>query len=1379
MLGTSARRPTTAFRSRRVLTAAASCLLFGAAGAAADVEPWADARLPVREGLRAWLDAGRGPAGEQAVPGSPLESWRDASGERRDFSQPEPKARPRLVTAEGRSFVRFDGADDFLEAKGFERGVSEVTLFVVAAPTTNLGMFRGVLAAAKHGENDYTSGLTVDLGPFPSTRLETINVEGRGFQGFFNVASSPREFREFLTISTRIGPGPAGAEIATQVDDVPQRPRARRVEPMTLDRLTLGARLYSNEGTAPYVQGFLHGDIAEVLIYDRALSEAEAAAVRGYLEEKHRGLTDVLRSVPADAGRRLLETVENPPPFQMLAPGFEVVELPIHLKNVNNLKRRPDGKLFAVGYDGAIHVLSDSDGDGVEDRADLFWDGRGSIVTPLDAALTPQGYKLGDGLFIPCKGKLVLVVDTDGDGRADKEIVAAKGWPELVHSVDAMGVALGPDGSVYLGTGCQKFEDAYQLDARGVSHYDVKSERGTILKIAPDLQSREIVATGIRFPVGLEFNAEGDLFATDQEGATWLPNGNPLDELLHIRAGRHYGFPPRHAKHLPGVIDEPSTFDYAPQHQSTCGLTFNGTGDEPRFGPGWWAGDAIVAGYSRGKLYRTHLAKVRGEYVAKTDLIASAGMLLVDACVGADGSLVVAAHSGSPDWGSGPQGDGKLYKVRHVGTDLPQPSLAWSSGPHEVRVAFDRPLDPASLREAQKGVKIEYGPAVGPADRFETLRPGYAVVAMQMATPREWLAVRGLALSPDRRTLILTTDAQAAAVPFAITIPGLGRAEVAAGPNRPAPLPQRPETDLAFSLKGVDARWTSADGRANSTTWLPHLDLAAGLTLASAEHDRFRADLDTPGELTMRTQVRLKDLLRPAVQPGAKVDPVLPPEIPTLIFKGPVGTRVEAPGAKIETTAAGEIALTFDAGSDHPIPLIVACPTGLGSTLEVSFRTNEDPRLRMLPPGRLLVPWASVGEASATPSKEETFPAEYAGGDWRRGRTVFHGATAQCARCHSVRGEGAKLGPDLSNLVERDFESVFRDISQPGAAINPDYLSYLVATVDGLAVSGSIRTDGDRLRVGLTTGGEVMIARDEVAEMKPATTSIMPEGLPAAIGPEDMKHLMAFLLLDPPAPAPIHRDDAPPPRTRAEWDAATRGRKSPADAAAKPLRITLAAGPKDHGIDEHDYPLWLDRWSKLLRSAPNVTVREVPDGNGLDFADESDVIVWYSANLSWTEEQAPRLRAFLERGGGLVVLHWGVAGGKSVDALADLLGLAASPTIKYRHGPLDLDLIDPKSPITEGLPTPLHVVDESYWQLTGDPSRIDVLATAVEEGEPRPLIWTRRQSKGRVFVSIPGHYTWTFDDPLFRVILLRALAWTADHPVDRLIDLATDGARLE
>src|SRR5262249_16377155 len=151
--------------------------------------------------------------------------------------------------------------------------------------------------------------------------------------------------------------------------------------------------------------------------------------------------------------------------------------------------------------------------------------------------------------------------DSKGTGKADREVVVATGWKELPHGVDALGVAVAQDGKIYFGLGTADFTNAY-LTRDGKAHYDLKDERGTILEVASDFKTWRISATGIRFPVGMAFNHRGDLFAPDQEGATWLANGTPFDELLHIQFGRHYGFPPRHPKHLKGVIDEPSVFDY-------------------------------------------------------------------------------------------------------------------------------------------------------------------------------------------------------------------------------------------------------------------------------------------------------------------------------------------------------------------------------------------------------------------------------------------------------------------------------------------------------------------------------------------------------------------------------------------------------------------------------------------------------------------------------------------------------------------------------------------------------------------------------------------------------------------------------------------------
>src|SRR5205814_9048975 len=119
-------------------------------------------------------------------------------------------------------------------------------------------------------------------------------------------------------------------------------------------------------------------------------------------------------------------------------------------------------------------------------------------------ALTPPGYKYGDGLFVAAKGKCSLIVDTDKDGTADKEIVVAEGWKEIQHGVDALGMAVDPrDGSVYFGLGSANFTNPYLLGKEGTAGYSLKSERGTILRVSPNFNSREIVAPGIRFPVGI------------------------------------------------------------------------------------------------------------------------------------------------------------------------------------------------------------------------------------------------------------------------------------------------------------------------------------------------------------------------------------------------------------------------------------------------------------------------------------------------------------------------------------------------------------------------------------------------------------------------------------------------------------------------------------------------------------------------------------------------------------------------------------------------------------------------------------------------------------------------------------------------------------
>ena len=1339
-------------------------------------EKWADPKLPVTAGLELWLDAARAGGDKPTPPDGKLDAWFDASGKGRHLRPPAADARPTRLPAGGSAVVRFDGLDDHLRATRLGAELETFTVFVVAAPRRNLGGFQGVLAFNAPGGRDYETGLTLDLGPVGTPRFSVLNVEGRGFGTWQNLLTTDRPFGGLVTLEVTADP----KTVRLAVDGAPAGRRPRDGRPVSLDEVTLGARFYTHGGGPQQATGFGRWDVAEVLVYGRALPADEAAKVRAYLAAKHAGLRQQLPP-DADGAAVPLEPVKDPPPVQVLVPGFAVRELPVDLTNVNNVLYRPDGTLVALGYNGDVWHLRDTDGDGLEDTAARFWENKGSLSSPIGMALTPPGYRHGDGVFVATKGRLVLLADTDGDGRADREIVVAGGWTEQSVNIDVIGVAVDPkDGSVWFGRSTPNYANGYLVDKGGTARYTLADERGTIQRVSPDFKTREVVATGIRFPVGLRFNRHGDLFCTDQEGATWLPNGNPLDELLHVQKGRHYGFPPRHPKHLPGVIDEPSTFDYGPQHQSTCGFAFNEpvAPGRPVFGPKTWAGDALVTGESRGKLYRTQLVKAAAGYVARTQLLACLSMLTVDCCVAPDGALVVACHSGGPDWGSGPTGKGKLYKITYADPAHPQPVFAWPNGPREVRVEFDRPVDPERLRDVLRRTTLAAGRYVRAGDRFESIWPGYAVVQMQKATPRFDVPVRSAQLTPDRRTLVLAADPHPAAVHYALTLPGMGRPPATAPPK--GALRQVPEIDLDFDLTGCEATFTPAGGGPAWVGWLPHPDLAVAraMTAGSAPHDALWAAMAAPGELTLRFKLDLTDMLRPAVQPGSRLDHEFPPEEVTVSFESSALLGLTA-GTGTPGVRRGAASFTARPKPNVPVPveLRLAAPGG-AVRLGVQFATAEDRRPRPISLRRILLPWAEVDDRALGREAVAVRPPELAGGSWGRGRAVFFGEPAGCSKCHAVHGRGGDLGPDLSNLVHRDYASVLRDIESPSFAINPDHLTYTVHVNDGRTLTGVVSTAGGKVRVGDVKGAVTEVAKGDVETMTPSPLSTMPEGLPKLIGPDRMRDLMTFLITAPPRMPDYGPGTPPGPRPRHEVAAVLAGAPDP-PAATRPVTVVLVAGRKDHGPGEHDYPAWQKAWADLLGGAEKTAVETADDWPTAAQLGAADVLVFYQRG-TWTPDRAKDLDAFLARGGGAVYVHYAVDGGADAPGFARRIGLAwQDGRSKFRHGPLDLGFETGSShPVGRNFDR-LHLHDESYWQLVGDPKRVALVAAGKEDGTDRPLFWALEPGKGRVFVSIPGHFAWTFDDPLFRVLLVRGIAWAAREPVDRFNDLVWPGARVK
>ena len=950
----------------------------------------------------------------------------------------------------------------------------------------------------------------------------------------------------------------------------------------------------------------------------------------------------------------------NSPAVRMLVPGFTVTELPVQLSNQNNLRFAPDGSLTSLGYDGRVWRIIDTNGDGVEDTALPYWD-KSTLSVPVGMAWTTKG------LMVSSHGKVSLLKDTSGSRKADSEGIIASGWPATdvaSGGVDATAVTVDARGNVYFGLLVADYSNAYRLrkrkelrpdekvwlNANGkssegdpeetVSLYDLNSKRGTIQKFDPRTKALTTVATGIRVPYALAFNSSGDLFNTDQEGETWMPNGNPLDELNHIVLGRNYGFPPRHDKWLPNVSNTAPVVGFGPQHQSTCGMVFNDPQDktplsafksevplpvtpgQKLFGPNWWKGDAFVAGESRGKLWRVHLAKTADGFVGHETLIARFEMLVLDVAISPKGDLYVCCHSGKPDWGTGPNGPGKIFKISYTGASEPQPLAAWAAAPGEVRVAFDRPLDRNVTNASIHGLpQIEFGEYVRAAGRYESLKPGYAVVGQQEATPHGHLEVFGTRLEDHGCTLVLTTAAHPLAVTYALTIPGVK---------------------------------------------------AAG----------------TPG-------------------PGATVD----------------------------------------------LDYTLAAYNQSGLALKKKWSAESWNRL---------VSWAPTNRASGgTDSRAPQFVV----GDWEDGHGLFYGDKLQCAKCHRVRGEGATVGPDLSNLVHRDAASVLRDIRDPGATLHPDYVTYQADLKNGDTLQGFIRgAEADAVRIVDAAGKETIVPRKDIQNLHPTGQSLMPNGLLDGLKDDQVKNLLTFLLYEPPV---RERDEIAPLLADAK--------------PAKPeaINITLIASKQDHGPGQHDYPAWQKNWHPLLAKLPNLTVTDAWEWPSKEQFQSADVLVFYFWNHDWSASRLAEIDAFQARGGGLAFIHAAVISDTNPEELAERIGLSAQPSrVKYRHTVFDLQLTKGQ-PLNRGLPEWARLLDEPYWPMIGDAKKVTVLASADVDGEPRPLIWTFQKGPGRVFASIPGHYAWTLADPLWRVTCLRGIAWAAKKDDSALLPMTLDGAMVK
>ncbi len=159
-------------------------------------------------------------------------------------------------------------------------------------------------------------------------------------------------------------------------------------------------------------------------------------------------------------------------------------------------------------------------------------------------------------------------------------------------------------------------------------------------------------------------------------------------------------------------------------------------------------------------------------------------------------------------------------------------------------------------------------------------------------------------------------------------------------------------------------------------------------------------------------------------------------------------------------------------------------------------------------------PHLAVLLAEQTKSDEERNKALQAiadikGGNSGNGRLVFERV---CLNCHKVGGQGADLGPNMTQVGTRlPPLKLVESIIDPNAEVDPKYLSTLVVTDDGKSITGLLVSETEQELVIFDGKEQKKISVDSIEERVKLKQSSMPEGLAATLSPTEFLDVIEYM----------------------------------------------------------------------------------------------------------------------------------------------------------------------------------------------------------------------------------------------------------------------------
>ena len=176
-----------------------------------------------------------------------------------------------------------------------------------------------------------------------------------------------------------------------------------------------------------------------------------------------------------------------------------------------------------------VRLIVDTDGDGKADKSTVFADGFKNLADGIAAGLvTRKGT-----VWYTSIPDLWQLRDTNGDGRADERKSLSTGYGVHVGFLghDLHGLTFGPDGKIYFSIGDRG------INVKTKDRHLFYPDMGTVLRCNPDGSDLEVFAMGLRNPQELAFDDLGNFITVDNNS-----DGGDQARLVHLVDGGDSGW---------------------------------------------------------------------------------------------------------------------------------------------------------------------------------------------------------------------------------------------------------------------------------------------------------------------------------------------------------------------------------------------------------------------------------------------------------------------------------------------------------------------------------------------------------------------------------------------------------------------------------------------------------------------------------------------------------------------------------------------------------------------------------------------------------------------------------------------------------------------